>query len=123
MKLEEIIKNKIMDIEKIKLLAVENADKRIKEVDKNSLSAIADYDRGLIEGFIDGYEIAINNIIKCFVDDYVKIKKELSKEDITAINTEEALNYGKTIKINKRLIHESFVGKVYIKEINGDVKL
>ena len=45
-----------MDIEKIKLLAVENADKRIKEVDKNSLSAIADYDRGLREGFIDGFQ-------------------------------------------------------------------
>lgn len=107
-----------MDKEMIKTLAVENANKRIKEVDKNSLSAIADYDRGLIEGFIDGYEIAINNIIKCLIDDYVKTKRKLSKEDIIAINTEEALNSGKAIKINKRLIHESFVGKVYIKENN-----
>ena len=107
-----------MDKRMIKTLAIENANKRIKEVDKNSLSAIADYDRGLIEGFIDGYEIAINNIIKCLIDDYVKTKRELSKEDITAINTEEALNSGMAIKLNKRLIHESFVGKVYIKENN-----
>lgn len=107
-----------MDKRIIKTLAVENANKRIKEVDKNSLSAIADYDRGLIEGFIDGYEIAINNIIKCLIDDYVKTKRELSKEDIIAINTEEALNSGMAVKVNKRLIHESFVGKVYIKENN-----
>lgn len=107
-----------MDKEMIKILAVDNANKRIKEVDKNSLSAIADYDRGLIEGFIDGYEIAINNIIKCLIDDYVKTKRKLSKEDIIAINTEEALNSGTAVKVNKRLIHESFVGKVYIKENN-----
>ena len=33
----------------------------------------------------------IKNVIKCLVDDYVKTKRELSKEDIVAITTEEAL--------------------------------
>lgn len=108
-----------MDIEKIDVLAVENADRRIKEVDKNSLSAIADYDRGLREGYIDGYKIAVNNIIKYLIDEYVKTKRELSKEDITAINTEEALNSGKAIKINEKLINQP----VYIEQINGDLKL
>lgn len=107
-----------MDKEKINALAVENADRRIKEVNKNELSAIADYDRGLREGFIDGYEIAVNDIIKHLVDGYVETKRKLLTDKIKAINTEEALNSGKAIKIDKRLIHESFVGKVYIKENN-----
>ena len=107
-----------MDKEKIKALAGENADKRLKEIDKNELSSIKDYDRGLRKGFIDGYEISIKNVIKCLIDDCAKTKRKLSKEDIIAINTEEALNSGKAIEINKRLIHESFVGKVYIKENN-----
>ena len=107
-----------MDIKLIENWATENADRRIKEVDKNSLSAIADYDRGLREGYIDGYNMAIHHIIKSIVDDYTKTKRKLSKEDIIAINTEEALNSGMAVKINKRLIRESFVGKVYIKENN-----
>lgn len=105
-----------MDKEKIKVLAIENADKRIKEINKNELSAIADYDRGLREGFIDGYEIAVNNIIKHLVDGYVETKRKLLTDRIKAISTEEILNSGMGVKVDKRLIHESFVGKVYIKE-------
>ncbi len=105
-----------MDIEKIKILAAENADKRIKEVNKNEISSIADYDRGLREGFINGYEIAVNNIIKYLVDGYVETKRKLLTDKIKAIDTEEILNSGIAIKVDKRLIHESFVGKVYIKE-------
>lgn len=105
-----------MDKEKIKVLAVENANKRIKEVNKNEISSIADYDKGLQEGFINGYEIAVNDIIKYLVDGYVETKRKLLTDKIKAIDTEQILNSGMAIKVDKRLIHESFVGKVYIKE-------
>ena len=44
--------------EKIAIAAVENADKRLKEVDKLdfAIAAIADYDNGLTTGFKDGAE-------------------------------------------------------------------
>lgn len=102
--LEEIIQNKIMNTERIKCLAVDNADKKIKEVNKNELSAIADYDRGLIEGYIDGYNEAIKDIIKSIVNDYTEVKRQLLKEKIIAINTEEALNSGKVIKLDNNVI-------------------
>lgn len=43
---------------KIAIAAVENADKRLKEVDKLNfaIAAIADYDNGLTTGFKDGAE-------------------------------------------------------------------
>lgn len=43
---------------KIAIAAVENADKRLKEVDKLdfAIAAIADYDNGLTTGFKDGAE-------------------------------------------------------------------
>lgn len=108
-----------MAYKSIKDLAIDYANEAIKNVDKNSLSAIADYDRGLREGYIDGYNMAIHHIIKSIVDDYTKTKRKLSKEDIIAINTEEALNSGKAIKLDKNLINQP----VYIEQINGDLIL
>ena len=108
-----------MAYKSIKDLAIDYANKAIKNVDKNSLSAIADYDRGLREGFIDGYNTAIHEVIKSIVNDYTETKRKLLKEEIIKITTEEALNSGKAIKLDKNLINQS----VYIEQINGDLKL
>ena len=93
-----------MDIEKINALAGENADKRLKEIDKNELSSIKDYDRGLRKGFIDGYEIAVNNIIKFIVDNYTKAKRELSKEDIARLDIAKQLDLGYVVKMQNKSI-------------------
>ena len=85
----------------IKSKAVDNADKKIKEVDKNSLSAIADYDRGLIEGYIDGYNEAINNIIKHIISGYLETKRELLKDTIDSFNAN--VESGHIIKVNDNL--------------------
>ena len=92
-----------MDKEKIKVLAVENANKRIKEVNKNEISSIADYDRGLQEGFINGYEIAVNNIIKFIVNNYTKARRELSKEDIIKLDVTKQLDLGNFVKVQDEL--------------------
>ena len=62
--------------------------------------------------------MALRHIIKSIVNDYTETKRKLLKEEIIAINTEEALNLGKAIEINEKLIHESFARTVYIKENN-----
>ena len=98
------MQNKNMNKTRIESLAIDNADRRIKEVNKNELSAIADYDRGLREGFLDGYNIAIKDVIKSIVNDYVEVKRQLLKEKIIAINTEEALNSGKAIKLDNNIV-------------------
>ena len=89
-----------MEYKSIENLAIDYANEAIKNVDKNSLSAIADYDRGLREGFIAGYEIAIKEMIKSIVNDYTETKRQLLKEQLIAINTEEALNSGKAVQLN-----------------------
>ena len=44
-----------MESKSVKVAAVENADARLKEITtRMCISAIADYDAGLIQGFIDG---------------------------------------------------------------------
>lgn len=108
-----------MAYKSIENLAIDYANEAIKNVDKNSLSAIADYDRGLTEGYIAGYKTAIHEVIKSIVNDYTEAKIQLLKERIIEINTEEALNSGKAIKIDKRLINKP----IYIEQINGDLKL
>lgn len=49
--------------EAIRFFAVENADKRLKEIDKLdfAINAEADYDAGLIQGFQDGVKWADDN--------------------------------------------------------------
>lgn len=45
-----------MNKEELQIKAIDNANSRIKAVDRRCLTAIADYDLGLIQGFEDGAE-------------------------------------------------------------------
>ena len=88
-----------MTKEELLAKAVDNAGKRIKEVDKNSLSAIADYDRGLIEGYEDGYNQAVNDVLKTIVSGYIDAKNELLRDKICAVDTSILEDSGKVVKV------------------------
>ena len=45
-----------MNKEELHIKAIDNANSRIKTIDRRCLAAIADYDLGLIQGFEDGAE-------------------------------------------------------------------
>lgn len=89
-----------MNKEEIQAKAVDNADKRIKEVDKNSLSAIADYDRGLIEGYEDGYDQAVNDVLKTIVSGYIDARNELLRNKICAVDTSILEDSNKIVKMS-----------------------
>ena len=89
-----------MTKEEIRAKAVDNADKRIKEVDKNSLSAIVDYDRGLIEGYEDGYYQAVNDVLKTIVSSYIDAKNELLRNKICAVDTSILEDNNKIVKMS-----------------------
>ncbi len=89
-----------MTKEEIRAKAVDNAGKRIKEVDKNSLSAIADYDRGLIEGYEDGYYQAVNDVLKTIVSGYIDARNELLRNKICAVDTSILEDSNKIVKIS-----------------------
>lgn len=88
-----------MTKEELNAKAVDNADKRIKEVDKNSLSAIADYDRGLIEGYKDGYHQAVNDVLKAIVSGYIDAKNELLRDKICAVDISILEDSSKVVKV------------------------
>lgn len=88
-----------MTKEELRAKAVDNAVKRIKQVDKNTLSAIADYDRGLIEGYEDGYYQAVNNILEAIVSGYIDARKELLKNSVCAIDTSILEDSSKVVKV------------------------
>ena len=89
-----------MTKEELHAKAVDNADKRIKQVDKNTLSAIADYDRGLIEGYKDGYLQAVNDALKTIVSGYIDARNELLKNKICAIDTSILEDSNKIVKMS-----------------------
>ena len=89
-----------MEYKSIENLAIDYANEAIKNVDKNSLSAIADYDRGLQEGFIGGYKTAIHEVIKSIVNDYTEAKIQLLKEKLIEINTKEVLSSENLVQLN-----------------------
>ena len=76
-----------MNQKEIHAKAVDNAGKRVKDVDKNTLSAIADYDRGLIEGYEDGYHQAVNDVLKAIVLGYIDSRNELLRDKVCAVDT------------------------------------
>lgn len=80
--------------------AVDNAVKRIKEVDKNTLSAIADYDRGLIEGYEDGYLQTVNDVLKTIVSGYIDARNELLRNKICAVDTSILEDSNKIVKMS-----------------------
>ena len=88
-----------MTKEEIRAKAVDNANKRIKEVDKNTLSAIADYDRGLIEGYEDGYYQAVNDVLKTIVSGYIDARNELLRNKICAVDTSVLEDSNKIVKM------------------------
>ena len=88
-----------MTKEEIRAKAVDNAVKRIKEVDKNTLSAIADYDRGLIEGYKDGYHQAVNDVLKTIVSGYIYARNELLRNKICAVDTSILEDSNKIVKM------------------------
>ena len=89
-----------MTKEELQAKAVDNAGKRIKEVDKNSLSAIADYDRGLIEGYEDGYYQAVNDVLKTIVSGYIDARNELLRNKICAVDTSILEDSNKIVKMS-----------------------
>lgn len=89
-----------MTKEEIRAKAVDNAGKRIKEVDKNTLSAIADYDRGLIEGYEDGYYQAVNDVLKTIVSGYIDARNELLRNKICAVDTSILEDSNKIVKMS-----------------------
>ena len=50
-----------MNKEELHIKAIDNANSRIKTVDRRCLAVIADYDLGLIQGFEDGAEWMLDN--------------------------------------------------------------
>lgn len=96
-----------MTKEEIHAKAVDYATERIKEVDKNSLSAIADYDRGLVEGYENGYQRAVDDILRTLVSGYIYARKELLKDKICAIDTSVFEDSHQIIKVelNKDIIN------------------
>ena len=89
-----------MNQEEIHAKAVDNADKKLKDVNKNTLSAIADYDRGLIEGYEDGYHQAVNDVLRAIVSGYIDSRNELLKDKICAVDTSILEDSSEFVKVN-----------------------
>ena len=88
-----------MTNEELHAKAVDNAVKRTKEVDRNTLSAISDYDRGLIEGYEDGYHQAVNDVLKAIVSGYIDARDELLKNKVCAVDTSILEDSTKVVKV------------------------
>jgi hypothetical protein len=80
-----------MEQSRIHLAAVENADKRLKEID-GTIRAWADYDAGLIQGFKDGVEwMSLNKMTVEQLDlSALRSRVEIAKDIVKGLETENS---------------------------------